>query len=87
MWRSVGLIPKGERGGIWNQPSVVGLEGGDIDYQLPLRLLRLLPRHPPWFTGGSQHRYHLPRGQTASAFKVREGGFSVRNISVPSQGI
>ena len=47
--------------------------------------LHHLPRLPPRVLGGSRHRYHQPRGQTASVVSGLEGGVPVRDLSGPAQ--
>ena len=68
----VGTDPQGGQGLTQYQPSGGGVEGGENDSQPLLHQLHFLPRRPPWFWVGLQHRYHFPQGQTASAVKSHD---------------
>ena len=63
------------------------VEGNGGDFKSPGHGLHHLPQLPPWFTGGSRHRYCHPRGQSASADSGLEGGGPVHYLPGSAQGV
>ena len=63
------------------------MEVSGSDFKSPDHSLHHLPQLPPQVLGGSQHGYHHPRGQTASAVSGIEGGGPVCDIYGPAQGV
>ena len=61
--KAVVLIPNGGRGIPRHSPSGGGVGGSDSDSQLLLHHIHRLPQHPPYFLGGSRHRYCFTRDQ------------------------
>ena len=78
---------RGEEGLLGHRPRGGDVESSGGDSKLPFHSLHHLPRLPPWFKGGSRHRYRHPRGQAATAACGLEGGGPVHDIPGPAQGV
>ena len=63
------------------------VEGSGGNFKSPAHSLHYHPRLPPQISGGLRHRYHHPRGQTASSVSGLEGGGPVHDPPGPAQGV
>ena len=64
-----------------------GVECGGGDSQLPLHRIHHLPQLPTWIPVGSRHGDRHPRGQSAPAGHVHEGGGPSCDHPGPAQNI
>ena len=78
---------QGEEGLPGHRPCGGDMEGSGGNSKLPSHSLHHLPRLPPWFQGGLQHRYLHPQGQAVTTYFCLEGGGPVRDLPGPAQGV
>ena len=71
----------------WRRYLGSGVEGGGGDSQSPLHRLHHLRRLSSWVPVGSRYGYRHPRGQTALAGYVHDGGGTSRDLSAPAPGV